>query len=60
MTSSYFVHGVELVGVGSTCEACERRPAVGRSIGGSAVCARCAKDAALAAREMAAEREAVA
>ena len=55
---SYYVHGVELVGVDSLCEACEQRPAVGRSVNGHAICKRCAGWAAREAAELAAEVEA--
>jgi hypothetical protein len=57
-TSAYFVHGVQLVGVDAVCEACERRPAIGRSIAGHAICPRCAGWAAHEAAELAAEMEA--
>jgi hypothetical protein len=51
----YFVDGVELVGVREVCECCDRRPAVGRSISGLAICAPCARDASQAAAELARE-----
>jgi cell pole-organizing protein PopZ len=52
----YWVDGVQLVNVGGElCEACELRPAVGRSVGGNAICKRCAGWAAREAEELAAE-----
>jgi len=56
---AYYVDGVQLVNVGGElCEACEQRPGVGRSVGGSVVCKRCAGWAAKEADEMAREVEA--
>jgi hypothetical protein len=59
MTSPYYVHGVQVVNCGGErCEACEQRPAVGASLSGSLVCARCAGWAAVEAEELAREMEA--
>lgn len=56
--AGYFVEGVQLVNVGGElCEACERRPAVGRSISGCAICPRCAGLHARFADELAREKE---
>ena len=57
MTSSrFFVHGLELVNVGGEkCEICGERKAVGASISGCVLCARCAKRFDDIAQDLAAE-----
>jgi hypothetical protein len=56
MTRAYYVNGIALVNAGGErCEACEQRPAVGPSISGHLVCARCAGLASTLADELAAE-----
>jgi hypothetical protein len=52
MTTGYFVDGIQLVNTGGEmCEACGQRKAVA----GHVLCVRCARDAEVTARELAAE-----
>jgi hypothetical protein len=52
----YFIDGIQLVNTGGElCEACGQRKAVAASVAGHVLCVRCARDAEVTARELAAE-----
>lgn len=55
MSSHSPARGVAVQGTGEQCECCRVRKAVGVSISGLAICVRCARDAQVAADELARE-----